>query len=647
MALHATANGPNSGGHLFGRESAMTLVQEFAHRPERTGRPQPVLLFTGPRGSGKSAFLDALAHRLHDNEVPYARLDCTALGTTCATLAHIAAELNAHSHVPIALPRFIAGQVVAAQQLDAAPGLARGQATSALALHRRADPLRALLGELLPHAEPRGRRLADGVLRGLASWRHGRRAVLDADWFGHQDRELGRDALDVLVELNRRAATPLNQDDARETAELLWAALLADLRAEFDRGTWNAQRRFNYLLLLDDVDSPASKPLLDALVQTRRQHAAHQPGDDDPLTVVAASHGKRAAAVIATGEAAPMRDIERLDPNGPSPYYTDFLDCGGKSWHPVRMRDLTRDEVANTVDELGRYAGNQKNRIAAALFRLTGGHPDATRRVLEGIRAHPGDPVDLTPLLGHAPRLGPRGSFGPAEAFRTGLTEETLHDLVTCSAARHRDEAEQLVARSGLMLGHDVRSLFAPELWISAADGQQVLPPVLRRVLLRELAARPEDDRASWTAVHSWFRQEHTEHGDEAGVFYHALAVGDVEPVARHLAMLLPFSELSTWLYLLGTITSAPNRLDHRMAQPDQVRSLASWTDPGDVPAASVARLVAALWIDTDPLGDSRRHALFLEIAACFDDIAPHSGSGLATLRAESEKYRRWSELTD
>ncbi|GAA3357274.1 ATP-binding protein [Saccharopolyspora gregorii] len=646
MALRATATGTGDGRHLFGREPAMRLVREFADRPGHASRPQPVLLFTGPRGSGKTAFLDALADRLH-GQGPYARLDCEVLDPARLSLAHIAVELDRHAPDPIAFPRFVAGQVVAAQQLDVDPGIARLEAERALVEHRRADRLRALLGGLLPHAEHVGRRLADGVLRGLVSLRHGHRAVLAADWFGHQDRDLGRDPLDVLVELNRRARTPQNQDDARDTGELLWAALLADLREEFDRGTRRARRGLNCALLLDDVDSPAAKPLLDALVRARRQYAAHLPGGCDPLTVVATSRGKRSGAVIATGEASPLRDIERIEASGPEPYYTDFTEHGGKPWYPVRLRDLTRDEIGNMVDELGRYAGNRKNRVGAAILRLTGGHPGATRRLLEEIRVRPGDPVDLGPLLGDAPLLGPGGSFGLAEPFRAGLAEEALHDLVTCAAARHQVEAERLVAHSGLAASHGARAVFAPELWVPADDGHHVLPPVLRRVLLRELAARPEQEPANWTAVHTWFRETLADQGDEVGELYHSLAVGEVESVARRLNTLLAYSDLPTWLDLLAAATAAPNRLDHADPQLDQVRSLADWTHPGAAPQAAVARLVAARWIAADPLGDSRRHALYLEIAACYDEIAPHSGSGLATLRAESEKYRRWSELTD
>ncbi|WP_243788613.1 hypothetical protein [Saccharopolyspora gloriosae] len=496
------------------------------------------------------------------------------------------------------------------------------------------------------------------------SWRRGRRVLLaeGQDWFGHQDRGLTRDPLDVLVELNRRAREHGSADSASEAGELLWAAFLADLRENFGRGHRGARRPLNCLVLLDNVDSPAAKMLLDGLVQARRQYAAHVPDGSDPLTLVATSRGKRSGAVIASGESVPMREIDEFDLSREEPYYTDYVEHGQRPWYPVRLRDLTPDEVANMVDELGRYAGNQKRRVSDTVFRFTQGNPGATHHVLAAVQAHSADPIDLGDLL-HPAEIGAAQADpsialpGPAARFLTGTPDEAVNDLITCSAARTQDSAERLMARSGLAVAHGGRSVFAPELWIPDKNGvDNVLPPVLRRMLLRELAARAPEDPAAWDAVHTWLSEEHRDHGDEVGELYHrdevgelyhALATGEVEFVARRIAGMLGNTDLTVWLDTLTAITKAPNRLDHDGTQLDLVRSLTDWTPPGHLPLAPVARLITALWLDADPLGDGRRHSLYLEIAACYDEIAPHSGSGLATLRAESEKYRRWSELTD
>ncbi|MCX2731970.1 hypothetical protein OOZ19_17140 [Saccharopolyspora sp. NFXS83] len=643
----------------------MLLVREFADRPRHGGRarsrPLPVLLFTGPRGSGKTAFLAALAHRL-ERHVPHAHLDCDGLGSIRDTLSSIAYELNRTDagHDRIAFPRFITGQIVAEQDLDGTdPALARAQAEQALAEHRGGDRLRNFLAQLAPdasgeHRTAAGHHVPDLLLRGLVSWRRGRRVLLGEgqDWFGHQDRGLTRDPLDVLTDLNRRAREPEDSDGASEAGELLWAAFLADLRENFDRGNRGARRPLNCVVLLDNVDSPAAKMLLDGLVQARRQYAAHVPDGSDPLTLVATSRGKRSGAVIASGESAPMRELDEFDLTRDEPYYSDYAEQGQKPWYPVRLRDLALDEIANMVDELGRYAGNQKRRVSDTVFRFTRGHPGSTRHVLDAIQAHAADPIDLRDLLppaelGAAQQDPAIAVHGPVARFLAGTPGEAVNDLITCSAARTQDEAERLVARSELVAARGGRSVFAPELWVPDDGVDNVLPPVLRRLLLRELAARAPEDAADWTKVHTWLSQDHAENGDEVGELYHALAAGEVEFVARRLAALLPYSDLTIWLDMLAGSTAAPNRLDHDDAQLDLVRSLTDWTHPGSVPLAPVARLVAALWIDADPLGDGRRHSLYLEIAACYDEIAPFSGSGLATLRAESEKYRRWSELTD
>lgn len=62
-------------GQLYGRAGAVELTKEFLSRPHRDGaarsRRQPVLVFTGPHGSGKTALLDKLEEWLQPL-APYA-----------------------------------------------------------------------------------------------------------------------------------------------------------------------------------------------------------------------------------------------------------------------------------------------------------------------------------------------------------------------------------------------------------------------------------------------------------------------------------------------------------------------------------------------------------------------------------------------
>lgn len=70
------------GSGLTGRGQAVALVKEFLRRPsDANGYPRsrttPALVFTGPRGSGKSALLDEIARKADQNR-PWARVNCEA-----------------------------------------------------------------------------------------------------------------------------------------------------------------------------------------------------------------------------------------------------------------------------------------------------------------------------------------------------------------------------------------------------------------------------------------------------------------------------------------------------------------------------------------------------------------------------------------
>ena len=86
-------------GQLYGRAGAVELTKEFLSRPHRDGaarsRRQPVLVFTGPHGSGKTALLDKLEEWLQPL-APYARIDCATddLSSSPRVLSALVFELN-------------------------------------------------------------------------------------------------------------------------------------------------------------------------------------------------------------------------------------------------------------------------------------------------------------------------------------------------------------------------------------------------------------------------------------------------------------------------------------------------------------------------------------------------------------------------
>ncbi|MFR9730097.1 hypothetical protein ACL03H_12780 [Saccharopolyspora sp. MS10] len=246
------------------------MVREFMLRPERDGfpvnGPVAVLVFCGARGVGKTALLDALATELV-RTVPHARLDCGRFRDRPVpqALAALAYQLAAPcpGYGSLRLHRSLTAQLA----LGPVPARHRSSARAHVAEQldqypKITDPrqfLAAIADDLVAAPGPApGSALSDPHLPelltgGVDALRRARRNRGDGRaWFGHQDRELGRDPVEVLAELNRTSR--LGGSAAREVGEVLWAALLADLRDGFRPGRPAGQRALNCAVLLDDAD---------------------------------------------------------------------------------------------------------------------------------------------------------------------------------------------------------------------------------------------------------------------------------------------------------------------------------------------------------------------------------------------------------
>src|SRR5438874_4420 len=150
------------GARMFGRRRALALVREFLERPEQDGRPRsrrvPVLVFIGPRGSGKTTLVAELARQL-DDRVPHARIDfrtTTEIPTntvipTLALLTNLVFELNrpCGRYGTLSFPRFIVGELSMYQTLHSADRKkARAQVERILEEHRNIDKLSVFLEAL-------------------------------------------------------------------------------------------------------------------------------------------------------------------------------------------------------------------------------------------------------------------------------------------------------------------------------------------------------------------------------------------------------------------------------------------------------------------------------------------------------------------
>lgn len=643
---------------LHGRDQALKLVRGFMERPKEGHTPRsrrsPVVVFVGPRGSGKTALLDELARRL-DQQVPYARVDFERMDGAAPheVLIALAFELNRQcgTYGRLAFPRFVVGELAIDQELDVGDrAVARAQIERALEEYRSVDRLREFFRRLVPDVlsgmaatkgvpgvQVAGEYLPDLLLDGITSRRLGRRVVLGKgqSWYGELDRWPTDGSVDGLVELNLRARRVDVQENRSEVDEVLFEAFLADLRDDYGANRRAGKHSLNCVVLLDNVDTTDGLDFLAELVRVRRQRTAEEDTWVDPLTVVATSRGILPTRVLGTG--AP---IATLAVAGIADYATRSDDRLGRWWYPVRLRDLTEPEILTMVKALRLREGTNR-RIAAAVYQFTRGHPGATRLILDTVAEQPGDVDDLRLVLGRPEPGGPDGTTvedGLRRRLLRAFPDDLIDDLVTCSAARDMNQAARLAAHSGLLecSREDLKTIFQPGLWDSPEEGQPaVLQPVLRRLLLQTLAARKPDDPAGWRQVHGWLRARAVEESDLAHALHSALAVGDVEYVVAELTDQLPRIDVAEWLALLRAVVTAPNAFDD-MRTPMQ--RLPRRTAP-------MTMLSTALWLSADPLGNGQRKALHTSIAASYDAIAPLSLNGLAVLQAAAEWHRRESRL--
>lgn len=659
----AMPRGPET--RLCGRDGEMSLVREFLHRPDQDGSPVsrrlPALVFSGARGSGKTALLGELA-RLMEQNVPFARLDCERIGPGSAqqSLAAVAFQLSrpCKDYGVLEFPRFITGELALRPNLDVTNWQqARAEIDAALAQYSDiSDPpelLHELAGEVLtsvpglssiPGMNTLGQRSLSLVVSVINAVRRRRGLPRDGrQWYGHQDKGLSGDALNVLVDLNREARQQDAQDSRDGVGELLWAAFLADLREGFRAGRQRDRRTLNCALLLDNVEAAPGIEILTGLLKARRQRAAFADAEADPLTVVATTR---------TGLSGRLADI------GEHPVPTESVTVSSVAGKPspegkrapaarlVRLDDLTAEHVGNMVAALGPHLSSSR-RIATVVHGFTLGHPRATRLLLDTIAEHDLGTAELSRLLAMpVPRESEAGPAALADLLLEDLLQGTpadvVEDVVTSAAARDLDQAYRLATYSSLLPGahHRHAVVFDPALWSRPEpDGTRTMPVVLRRLLLRRLVGRREH-HADWASVHGWLRRRCEQHDDETGELHHALALGEVEFVSRRLAKLLGEQDIADWLELLRSLRMVPNALAPTDSPIDRVRELSRWAAPADQPIAALARLVAALWTDADPLSRGDGRALHTEIAADLDEIAPYAGDGLGPMRAEADKFR-------
>jgi len=650
-------------------------VDEFL---SRTKRERPVLVLTGCRRCGKTTALERIREQLEVIGLPYSMNNYATLPTrTPVLLTTLMFELNRDSvYGRLSFPRLLVGLIVMPpldlDQRD--PARAREQVRQDLEEYHDIGKLRSFLSRLggdILALVPRlagtglndliGAQLGGLIMRGMLGTRLGRKVLLGPgiDWYGHQDRGLSLAPLDVLVELNRRATgmdDEGNEANRQWVARLLWGAFLADLDASFaGHDDWDR----NCAVLIDNADAGAGptfvSELNEALAMRRENGLA-----DPPLTVIAASREELVRRALPLGgKPVPVRDASLAD------YQRRLSDdkAAKRGWYALLLPNLTEIETRNLVANRGRITNVRGQAtdelLAPVIFQFTGGHPEATRVIVAELTGS-ADPADLATVLAKIAESAPvaqTANGGPpsveewlASSLTAGLSEDAIDNLLKCAAARDQADANRLDLESGLLTGTRaaVSDLFARELWGEPTAGDPAEPraavmlPVLRRLLLRRLAASPDD----WQQVFTWLKIVSARAGHPVADLYYALALGEVTLVAQRLAAWLSpqMTEDAAieWLARWYAVTAAPR--SGPAAGIRVIPQLVSWADPADEPPASVAALVAARWLLANSLRAGDLRALRREIAASLDTVARFAGEGRDAFRTQAGTYRRLAE---
>ncbi|HEX4829482.1 MAG TPA: hypothetical protein VH478_00125 [Trebonia sp.] len=611
------------------------------------------MLLIGPAGSGKTAVLDRLKSD-HEFAAPIARLDFARKpdATPLQVMLDVASSLR--PGVPrvgtIAFPLLSMGIIAItldpdnaqspAEQLDAR--LSGGISGKSLA------GVAAQLGTLLP--DPRQQAMASEVgtvLGWVVDGIKGRQRGQRLDWYSRNfDRGDGT-RNGPLLELHERWRTAIADpdDDARRVARgdvwrALCAALLADLRAEFDHASWrHGLRTVNCVALLDNVDTAAGAEFVVALADCRGQ----LPDETDPLLVVAAQGSRPRHPQVG-------RPVEAADPRLEFAAWRDRArdpEALASPWYPVQLTELSRENVEKIVTS---HVLGSAWQDAQFVHALTGGH-SASAWELARVLGQPHASADVRDLVTAGVTDGLLRGLRPAR-----LTDEQLDAMAVFGATLRpapragRGAFKYLQWRNAAQL--DISGLLLDLMWASEDAGGLAIRPMPRRLLSHWLARDPE----LWEAVHQGYLAHYRAAGDHESQQYHLLALtttlaaGSVAPVAAYLDGQLDRRPAADWDRLLDAITAAPNRLwqacqERLAAGLDAGPDLRGHPRPVVLGAAGggkraerpdiVARLVAGLWLFKDPLLDPRQRLARLvgQAYQALADIAP-GDTGVFDVRA-------------
>ncbi|MFE9748401.1 hypothetical protein ACFYOT_26140 [Saccharothrix saharensis] len=640
---------------LHGRDAILEIATNLivrgspvsgdARRAER--RIPPALVLVGPGGSGKSAVLAELDGRLGDQ--PHVLVDAARTGRDGTSpvldlLTAVMFELARHDARRFRFSRFLVGRLITEVDLDDGNvDRAHRQAEAEL---RRVDPatisgrVAAMITLLpdqtgMPDAADAVQQFLPPLIEGLTRTRWGRRAALLSghEWYGHRDRDRRRDAVAELVALNRLRRLGGDEGQA-EVDRTLMEAFLADVRHAVRRGTVDP------VLLLDNADHESGVEFLRALADIRYAPATDYPHDH--LTVIAGGNGTLVESLEIAKDEVPVDDptvVERVR--------TGRLDVKGP-WLALPLRDLTEPEMLPLAEEIGIEA-QHRHRVVRVLRDLTRGHPGGTAQLMRAaalVGADTACPEDMLAQEVPAPPSRDRNAARAKPAaevvldmFLADLPATLRYDLTTCAAARDHDEAA--VIAGSPMTGtafHDQQPLLSAAHWSPREPGgEPVMHPLLRLLLLRELAKRPASAKTSWRSVFGLLA-ENAEHEDDR--LHHLFARGDTDVVVQRLVDLLRERGGRQWLALVRSLATCP-------AHPDLAGARVERT--GDGPVDAVTAVLTAWRAGADPLEVGRRADLhgvvYTEMPVLAREARGDHGEFVSVAAEHLELAKRWRDV--
>jgi len=464
-------------------------------------------------------------------------------------------------------------------------------------------------------------------------------------WYRRGLGEEFADPVQALVELARRDAL----NDRMWVDEVLVRAFLDDLRAEYGSPWHLFAHDTSCLVLVENADTADFQAFLDLLPP---------PDSGLPLVVVAASDVRCAA----DGVAANQLHVQPL--NGASlagwVRHTDRPGWGRR--YPVHFgstNPLTPMSGPDTaqVRELAEqveppWHGPDARRAVAFAHRLTAGHDPTFVRVVALLRQDDQPAVDARAVLTQ-PRCDK--SDPPLDDALLDLVlgdrpTELRPSLARMAITRNLSDASitPILQTVPEPAADQLLSFRATDMWVEGVGAASPVPPTLhplaRRAMAHRLARPGGVGTVVWAVAHDQLRRAAVARGDIITARYHQLALGHVADVAYELSAEFDPAAPAEWFAQLAAIAEAPLACPENGQ--DAVGHFADLGGLDDHPELVVTtRLIAALQLHTDPLGDPT-HQMCQTVAAELRRLARHATAGTVFLLKRAGEYEacweRW-----